>query len=312
MRVAELQQQQLENALCNQGLWLQTGPFRFHIRSSERAIAKGIATLYADYPVELEGAWADFHLQLRAGRGMRRWLRPQVNFYLDRFRPFKPLPRNQGFAFLEWGMNWCVANHMHRYLILHCAVVARANGDALLLPGASGNGKSTLCAALVARGWRLLSDELALVDPATGLVHPFVRPISLKNQSIEVIRDFSPDLVMGDRVSDTQKGSVAHVRAPAGSVSEGLSPVRVRWILFPRYLPGSDTCLTPERRGTTLMQLQEQAFNYPLHGVVGFNLLTQLVAQSGCYSLSYSSLTEVTQQLAAELLEAEGEGGEVP
>ena len=35
---------------------------------------------------------------------------------------------------------------------------------AVILPAPPGSGKSTLCAALVNRGWRLLSDELTLVD----------------------------------------------------------------------------------------------------------------------------------------------------
>ena len=38
---------------------------------------------------------------------------------------------------------------------------------AVIVPGQSGQGKSTLCAALVARGWRHISDEFALMDPAS-------------------------------------------------------------------------------------------------------------------------------------------------
>ncbi|WP_426416718.1 HprK-related kinase A [Aestuariirhabdus sp. LZHN29] len=296
MRITDLQQHQLDSALRDQGVWLQAPPFLFHLRSTEPALAEGVARLYGDYPVALEGDWADFHISVRAGNGWRRWVRPQVNFFLDRLRPFKPLPGNQAFPLLEWGLNWCVANHMHRYLILHCAVVARGD-EALLLPGASGNGKSTLCAALVARGWRLLSDELALVDPRTRRVQPFVRPISLKNRSIDVIREFAPQMVMSEVVNDTQKGSVAHVKAPLDAVLRGGESAAVRWILFPRYARESETVITRVRRGTAMMYLQQQAFNYQLHGVAGFDTLTELVRQSTCHQLTYSSLEEVAALL---------------
>ena len=64
---------------------------------------------------------------------------------------------------LEWGLNWCVAGHAHQYLMLHAAALER-NGRAVILPGDPGAGKSTLTAALMLSGWRLLSDEITLVD----------------------------------------------------------------------------------------------------------------------------------------------------
>jgi hypothetical protein len=52
-------------------------------------------------------------------------------------------------------------------------------GGAILLPGRSMSGKSTLVAALLAAGARYLSDELAPVD-AAGRVHPWARPLALR------------------------------------------------------------------------------------------------------------------------------------
>ena len=75
--------------------------------------------------------------------------------------------------------------------MLHAAVVER-NGSALFLPAMPGSGKSTLCAALTYRGWRLFSDEFGLIEPARGAVLPLPRAIPLKNRSIEVIRRFAP------------------------------------------------------------------------------------------------------------------------
>ena len=89
-------------------------------------------------------------------------------------------------------MNWCIAGHAHHYLMLHAAVLEK-NGQAVILPGDPGAGKSTLTALLALSGWRLLSDEITLIDRDDGLIVPLARPVSLKNASIDVVRAFSSD-----------------------------------------------------------------------------------------------------------------------
>ena len=61
-----------------------------------------------------------------------------------------------------------------RYVVFHAATLAR-DGAAVLLVGPSGAGKSTLTLHLMQRGWLPLSDDVALVEAETGLLHPFPR-----------------------------------------------------------------------------------------------------------------------------------------
>jgi len=75
--------------------------------------------------------------------------------------------------------------------MLHAAVLEK-NGRAVVLPGDPGAGKSTLTAALMLSGWRLLSDEITLVDRDDGLLVGLARPVSLKNASIDVIQRAFP------------------------------------------------------------------------------------------------------------------------
>ena len=51
---------------------------------------------------------------------------------------------------------------------------------AILLPGSTHSGKSSLVAELVRRGATYFSDEFALIDP-DGCVHPYPRPLLLRN-----------------------------------------------------------------------------------------------------------------------------------
>jgi hypothetical protein len=71
-----------------------------------------------------------------------------------------------------------VAEHAPEYVFLHAGVVAW-DGRALLLPGVSHAGKSTLVAELVRAGATYYSDEFALLD-SDGKVHPFPRDIRMR------------------------------------------------------------------------------------------------------------------------------------
>ncbi|HSJ47739.1 MAG TPA: HprK-related kinase A [Gammaproteobacteria bacterium] len=273
------------------GLALRTGSFVVRIHSPMPAVADGVALLYRDFPLAEDGAFADFHVRVYPPAGPRRWWHPQVLFALDQIIPFKPLPASQAFAMLEWGLNWCVSNYAHQFLMLHAAVIAR-DGRAVILPAPPGSGKSTLCAGLVNRGWRLLSDELTLIDRGTGLITPLPRPVSLKNQSIEVIRAFAPDAVLGPVARDTAKGTVSHMQPPPASVRAADELARPAWIIMPRYQTGAPADLTALPKGEAFIQAADQSFNYSLLGQEGFEAMGRLVEDCECLRFHYGDLEE--------------------
>ncbi len=292
LTVASLSRAQLARRLAGPGLHLQTGPFVTLVRSDIAHVADGIALLYPDYPLSAAPAFADFHVNLRQAGGLRRLVGRQVRFDHDGHAPFKPLPLDQAFPMFEWSMNWCVSSRAHDYLVIHAAVIER-NGCAAILPAPPGSGKSTLCAALVTRGgWRLLSDELTLVRLGDGRIVPLPRPVSLKNGSIDVIRAWAPDAVFSRAVRDTNKGTVAHVKAPGDSVARALETATARWIVFPQYQAGAAPTLEPIAQGRAFMQVAQNAFNYSLLGVAGFEALAGLIEGSASYHFRYSALDD--------------------
>jgi len=291
LTVASLTPSQLQERLTGSGLYLQTGPFVSRIVSPIDQVAEGLSLLYADSVLRGQDGFADFHLRLRRSGGVRRWYRPQVSFDLDGLVPFEPLPQAHAFPMFEWALNWAISTRAHAYLMIHAAVVEK-DGCAAILPAPPGSGKSTLCAALVNRGWRLLSDELALFRPGDGDLVPMARPVSLKNRSIDVIRAFAPDAVFSRPVSNTTKGTVAHLKAPAGSVARVHEPARPAWVVFPRYEAGAATTLEPIPRARAFVRVAENAFNYSHMGASGFRTLAGAIDRCASFDFRYSSLDE--------------------
>lgn len=296
--VSALSRAELGEQLAGGGIRLQTGAFVACIKSSFPSVADGISLLYADYPLRAPGAFTDFHVNLTPSPGLRRWFRPQVQFDYDGNKPFRPLPADQAFPMLEWALNWCVSSRAHRYLIIHAAVIEK-NGCAAILPAPPGSGKSTLCAALVSKGWRLLSDELALVRLDTGELVPLPRPISLKNASIDIMRRYAPDAVFSRAVDDTVKGTVAHMKVPADSVLRAAERSRAAWIIFPQYQAGAAPTLTSMAPARAFMSVAGNAFNYSLLGGAGFDALASLIDASQCYSFTYSALDDAIDVFSA-------------
>ena len=286
MIVADLAARELRQRLAGPGLRLRVGPIAVEVRSPFEAVAKGVALHYAEHRVLAASDFADFHVAVEPPAGVRRFVAPQAMFRFDGNSRFHPLPANQAFPLLEWGLNWCVSTFCDQYLILHSAVLARG-ARALLLPAPPGSGKSTLCAALAARGWRLLSDELALVELDGKRVVPIPRPISLKNRSIETIARFWPDAPIGEVVPDTLKGAVSHVRPPADSVRRADEHPEPAWVVLPRYVEGATTQLAPLPKCEAFMRLVDSAFNYSVHGRGGFDALAALVDASECFAFTY-------------------------
>ncbi|HEY1332625.1 MAG TPA: hypothetical protein VGF31_00130, partial [Myxococcaceae bacterium] len=87
----------------------------------------------------------------------------------------------QALDVLESELQLVVARLARPEVFVHAGVVA-VDGRAILVPGRSGAGKTTLVRALVAAGASYYSDEYAVLD-AEGRVHPYARRPSVRVRS---------------------------------------------------------------------------------------------------------------------------------
>jgi HprK-related kinase A len=291
MNVGALSPQQVHALMAAGGMSVAIPPITVRVRSPLGPLAAQIQALYRDYALVGVADFADVDIRMMPVRGLRKWAKPQVQFVVDGVTPFEPFPADHALPMFEWGLNWVFGQRMHRYLVLHAAVVERG-GHALVLPAWPGSGKSTLAASLACRGWRFLSDEFGVVTFPGADVLPFARPVALKNQSIGVMRAFEPDGFIGPVFPKTRKGDVAHFRVPVESVRRGSESTPVGAIVFPDFQSGEPVSVLPLEKATAFLKLAGNAFNYEVVGERGFRAVASIIRRCESYVLRYGDLAE--------------------
>jgi hypothetical protein len=107
-------------------------------------------------------------------------------------------------------------------VFVHAGVVGW-KGRAVVVPGTSSAGKTTLIAALVRAGAEYYSDEYALLDK-DGRVHPYSRPLKIRMNGGESRVDCSPEMLGGSR---------------------GVEPLPLAYVVVTQYQPSA--CWQPRR-----------------------------------------------------------------
>lgn len=292
--MGELSELDIEQCLRGEGLGLQVASFRCLVRSDTGRLSSPLRMLYQDYPVEpVHSGFYDFRIRLSKTRP-NFWKNWDVEFDWDGVSPFPALPLAHTHPLFEWGLNWCVATASGSHTVIHSAVVER-NGQALVMPGQPGAGKSTLCAALALGDWRLLSDELTIVSQSSGMVQAIPRPISLKGTSIALIGEQYPLADMTVPVTDTHKGSIAYARAPSPAVAASHRSTPIGYVVFPRFKSGTELVFEPLSRAAALTELMKNTFNVGLLGAEGFEALARAIVHAKCYAVEYGDLSSILQ-----------------
>jgi len=130
---------------------------------------------------------------------------------------------------LEGQVRGLVALHAPRLTFVHAGVVAH-EGRAIVIPGHSFAGKSTLTAALVAEGALYYSDEYTVLDDE-GLVHPYPKPVSLRRENA----------MQADHTIESLGGTAGVDPVPIGLAAVTYYEPGARW--EPRQLGAGESAL---------------------------------------------------------------------
>lgn len=291
---------------CTQGrLNIDYGAATVRVRSALPDFAKVFSLVYGSFealPSETE--LAEYHIRLQGGRGFRALIGRQSRFLIDGVEPFDPFPEMGSLPLFEWGVNWCFGQRANQYVLLHAGALA-LNDRAVIMAAPPGSGKSTLAAAMMLRGFRLLSDEFGVLRPDTADLVAMLKPVALKNQSVEVIRAFSRKAVIGPLFTGTRKGDVAHLAPDDVSVDMVHRPARPGLVLFPEYESGAglDARLLPGEEA--FARLAFNSFNYHLLGPIGFEAVARVIESCPAFQLRYSRLDQATEWVRERMHDTE-------
>lgn len=277
-------------------MWLDYGATSVRLRSDSPGLAEQLSRVYAQFPLVDEAPWADLHVSIARVGGLRRLIRPQVDFACDFQHPFAPFPADTALPLFEWGSNWLIGQRLAHLLLLHAGVLER-DGLSLVLPATPGSGKSTLTAALSLRGWRLLSDEFGAFCPDRMCFIAMLKPVALKNQSIDLIRSFAPDAPLGPSFPKTRKGTVAHLAAQRAAVDQRKDWVRPGAVVIPRWVADAPLNLEPLAPHVMFGALAFNAFNYQDTGARGFDAVSHLTTVCNGWQLTYGRLDDAISAL---------------
>jgi hypothetical protein len=249
----------------------------------ERA-ARIIDYLYRDIPEQgLVSPHISYHLEPGSQEG-------SFDLLVDGQLVRRSQPEEEIAAYLLDRTCFHLADRSQGGLVVHAAGLAW-RGRGLLMPGVSGNGKSTLSAWLVRRGFDYLTDELIFIPEDADEFHGLTRPLNLKNTARELLRE----MLAYQEKPDEIISSLGREITPPRSLNGGrvLSTAPLRLIVFPRYQHGSEMRFQPlskARAGLGLMECLINARNLAEHG---FPQVTRLVRATPAYELVYGGFEQI-------------------
>jgi hypothetical protein len=270
--------------------------YRFAVRSNDGRLGRCVQSLLAGLHEAGAGPTAP----------VEHWysLTANADGTIDVARDGEPVAQAQrpgeAVGWLVWDVNRGAAQAGRNHLLFHAAGLQ--DGDAgVLIPGATGAGKSTLAAGLVRAGLAYLSDELMALEIDGGRLLPYAKPMTLKPGGADALRLMWPPPIGANDLRAGEEWLLAVGDDAGRPVGAACVP---ELVVVPRYQPGHATQLKPLSDTEAFVALAVNAVNFVEHGSDGARALGQLVTRCECVALTMSDLdeaVEVVRQLLSGL-----------
>lgn len=186
-------------------------------------------------------------------RGVRRF----NLLYRDIGRLARTRNAEEALEMFESDLQMHVATEAPRRVFVHAGVVGW-KGQAILVPGRSYSGKTTLIAELIKAGATYYSDEYAVLD-ARGRVHPYPRPLQI-------------------RESETGKQNRYTIEKLGGRA--GVKPLPVKLVIVSKYKPGARWRPRELSAGQGVLELLNQTVSARVQPGKAFATLQQVATQA--------------------------------
>ncbi len=171
--------------------------------------------------------------------------------------PMRPETPDESIAhYLASQLEYAIAERSETFVFLHAGVVV-VGEEAIILPGESHAGKSTLVAALVKQGAAYYSDEYAVIS-SEGRVFPFPRQIAMRN----------------DLYYPVGRTDLSHALPEESIVASGCGAAM---IVFAKYIPDSVCQLEPLDRTSALIELCQNTVGFRTRPDMSFAYLDRLL-----------------------------------
>jgi hypothetical protein len=257
--------------------------YRFRLRSDDDELARRASELIGQFARPLDGGSPSVVYSIHS------------NGQYTLHRDGQEVSAGEDAAAMISHLLWLISNDTVEladgYLLIHAGAVVTPGGEGILILGESGSGKTTLVAALVQEGFGYLSDEAAAIELATGLVHPWPRPLGFWPESTALPRFAAMLAPASDRERHVP---VEEIRA--GAVGE---PCRVGHVIDHRYGAGSETRMEQLSRGIALVRMGSAAPRLRREGNRGLSVLADVMRGARAHSLTSGDLELAVREVRA-------------
>ncbi|MDA8105720.1 MAG: hypothetical protein M0Z71_10105 [Nitrospiraceae bacterium] len=261
--------------------------FRFSLATDCEELKSGLGLLYPAMAAKSGICSAGWTVQCfwNHGRGVRAYRIYEADTLI-----FETDDTVQLWDNLEWAIMARILQNTRHLIQLHASGVD-VDGQAILLVGPSGSGKSSLALGMLLQGWKCLSDEVILIEPGENRAVPLPRSFHVDSRALGLFPDLAVKLNEAVCMEGRGKMRFDPALIRNGWVARSSVPA---WLVFPCYKSGNRNDLIPVGETEAMTLLIGQTINLLDHGERGLETLLQLVKNCRCFRFNTGDMHEAS------------------